>query len=117
MRFAHFAKAGAVTLSDLMGPRLGLGCARRQRKGRYSVARLMAKHGDALLTDLRAFCHGAHRDTLCGGAEHRLCCICKTGDESRRRAWAICFRASAYLVNSSATHCRAALSSQALIAF
>jgi hypothetical protein len=30
-------------------------CARCQRKGRYSVAGLISKHGDARLTDLRDF--------------------------------------------------------------
>jgi len=48
-------RSGAVTLSDLMDPALTLVCARCQRKGRYSVARLMSKHGDARLTDLRTF--------------------------------------------------------------
>jgi hypothetical protein len=38
---------GAVSLSDLIATTLGLVCARCQRKGRYSVARLMSKHGDS----------------------------------------------------------------------
>ena len=48
-------RQGAVTLSDLIAPRLTLVCARCERRGVYSVARLMAKHGDARLTDLRSF--------------------------------------------------------------
>jgi hypothetical protein len=48
-------REGAVTLSDLVAPTLTLDCAPCGRKGVYSVARLQAKHGDARLTDLRAF--------------------------------------------------------------
>ena len=48
-------RSGAVTLSDLIRLTLTLACARCQRKSRYSVYRLMAKHGDARLTDLRGF--------------------------------------------------------------
>ena len=44
-----------MRLSDLIAPRLTLVCARCERRGVYSVARLMAKHGDARLTDLRSF--------------------------------------------------------------
>jgi hypothetical protein len=45
-------RQGAVTLSDLIAPILTLICARCERKGVYSVARLTAKHGDVRLTDL-----------------------------------------------------------------
>jgi len=48
-------RQGAVTLSDLIAPTLTLVCTRCERRGVYSVARLMAKHGDARLTDLRSF--------------------------------------------------------------
>jgi hypothetical protein len=48
-------RQGAITLSDLVTPTLMLVCTRCERKGVYSVARLMAKHGDARLTDLRSF--------------------------------------------------------------
>jgi hypothetical protein len=48
-------RQGAVTLSDLIIPTLTLVCVRCERRGVYSVARLMAKHGDARLTDLRSF--------------------------------------------------------------
>jgi hypothetical protein len=34
---------------------LRLACARCERTGRYSVARLLSEHGDARLTDLRDF--------------------------------------------------------------
>ena len=44
-----------MTLSDLIAPVLTLVCTRCERKGVYGVARLMAKHGDARLTDLRSF--------------------------------------------------------------
>jgi hypothetical protein len=40
-------RQGDVTLSDLIAPTLTLFCARCERRGIYSVARLMAKHGDA----------------------------------------------------------------------
>jgi hypothetical protein len=40
-------RQGAVTLSDLIAPTLTLVCGPCERKGRYSVAGLMAKHGDA----------------------------------------------------------------------
>ena len=48
-------RQGAVTLSDLIAPRLTLVCAGCERRGVYSVARLMAKHGDTRLIDLRSF--------------------------------------------------------------
>jgi hypothetical protein len=48
-------RQGAVTLSDLIAPILTLVCETCGRTGIYSVARLQAKHGDARLTDLRAF--------------------------------------------------------------
>jgi hypothetical protein len=48
-------RQGAITLSDLIAPALTLVCGPCERKGRYSVARLMTKHGDAKLTDLRTF--------------------------------------------------------------
>jgi hypothetical protein len=47
--------SGAVTLSDLIAPMLTLVCAQCDRRGRYSVARLQDRHGDATLTDLRRF--------------------------------------------------------------
>jgi hypothetical protein len=48
-------RQGAVTLSDLIVPTLTLVCTACYRRGVYSVARLIAKHGDARLTDLRTF--------------------------------------------------------------
>jgi hypothetical protein len=48
-------RSGAVTLSDVIDPTLTLVCKPCARKGVYSVARLMAKHGDAKLPDLRAY--------------------------------------------------------------
>jgi hypothetical protein len=48
-------RQGAVTLSDLISPTLTIVCAECDRRGQYSVARLIAKHGDARLTDLRIF--------------------------------------------------------------
>ena len=41
----------AVT-SDVRGPALEIACDPCGRRGRYSVAKLMAEHGDAKLTDL-----------------------------------------------------------------
>ena len=43
---------GALTLSDIRGPTLGIVCEPCGRRGRLSVAKLMAEHGDAKLTDL-----------------------------------------------------------------
>jgi hypothetical protein len=43
---------GALTLSDVRGPTLGIVCEPCGRRGRLSVARLMELHGDAKLTDL-----------------------------------------------------------------
>ena len=43
---------GSVTLSDVDAPFLNVVCAPCGRRGRYAVAGLMAKHGDAKLTDL-----------------------------------------------------------------
>lgn len=47
--------SGATTLSDVISPTLHLVCKACGRHGRFSVARLMAKHGDAGLPDLRRF--------------------------------------------------------------
>jgi hypothetical protein len=46
---------GSGALSDLISPALTLVCAVCDRRGRYSVARLQDRHGDATLTDLRRF--------------------------------------------------------------
>ena len=43
---------GALVLSDLHQPTLSIVCEPCGRRGRYSVAKLMAEHGDAKLTDL-----------------------------------------------------------------
>jgi hypothetical protein len=43
---------GALVLSDLRRPTLMIACEPCGRRGRYSVAKLMAEHGDAKLTDL-----------------------------------------------------------------
>jgi hypothetical protein len=43
---------GSIRLSDVETPFLDVVCAPCGRRGRYAVARLMAKHGDARLTDL-----------------------------------------------------------------
>jgi hypothetical protein len=43
---------GSLTLSDLEAPFLHIACALCGRRGRYAVAGLMAKHGDAKPTDL-----------------------------------------------------------------
>ena len=43
---------GALTLSDIKAPTLSIICEPCGRRGRYSVARLLEKHGDAKLTDL-----------------------------------------------------------------
>jgi hypothetical protein len=43
---------GALVLSDLRQPTLSIVCEPCGRRGRYSVVKLMAEHGDAKLTDL-----------------------------------------------------------------
>jgi hypothetical protein len=43
---------GAILLTDLQAPFLRVVCEPCGRRGSYGVARLMAKHGDAKLTDL-----------------------------------------------------------------
>ena len=43
---------GALTLSDVLSPTLSIACEPRNRRGRYSVARLVEEHGDAKLTEL-----------------------------------------------------------------
>jgi hypothetical protein len=43
---------GALILSDVRSPTLAIACEPCGRHGRYRVARLMAEHGDAKLTDL-----------------------------------------------------------------
>jgi hypothetical protein len=45
---------GAMILSDVRQPALELICEQCGRNGRYSVAGLMAKHGDAKLPELAA---------------------------------------------------------------
>jgi hypothetical protein len=46
---------GATTLSDVLSPTMTLACKACGRQGRFNVARLLAKHGDANLPDLRRF--------------------------------------------------------------
>ena len=43
---------GSVILSDLREPTLTIVCEPCGRRGRYNVARLMEKYGDAKLTEL-----------------------------------------------------------------
>ena len=43
---------GALILSDLRQPTLSIVCEPCGRRGHYSVAKLMAEHGDAKLSDL-----------------------------------------------------------------
>ncbi len=43
---------GALTLSDIRSPWLGVWCKPCARRGRYAVAQLLAKHGDARLAEL-----------------------------------------------------------------
>jgi hypothetical protein len=43
---------GALTLSDVRGPTLGIVCQPCARRRRYAVARLIQEHGDAKLIEL-----------------------------------------------------------------
>jgi hypothetical protein len=45
---------GTMILSDVRQPTLELICEQCGRRGRYSVARLLAKHGNAKLRELAA---------------------------------------------------------------
>jgi hypothetical protein len=50
---AAMPRDGSLTLSDIRGPTLAIGCERCGRHGRYNVQRLIAAHGaDAKLTEL-----------------------------------------------------------------
>jgi hypothetical protein len=49
------SRAGAKTLSDVAAPMLTIACAPCNRRGVYSVARAIAKHGDAKISGLRVF--------------------------------------------------------------
>jgi len=44
---------GALVLSDVRSPTLSIVCEPCGRHGTYNTARLMERHGDAKLTDLR----------------------------------------------------------------
>ncbi len=48
------SRDGAMTLSDVRQPALEIVCDQCGRRGRYNVARLIAKHGDAMLPELAA---------------------------------------------------------------
>jgi hypothetical protein len=48
-------RADAMMLSDLATQALTIACAPCNRRGVHSVARLIAKRGDARLTELRVF--------------------------------------------------------------
>jgi hypothetical protein len=43
---------GSLILSDVREPTLAIVCEPCSRRGVYNIARLMAEHGDAKLTDL-----------------------------------------------------------------
>jgi hypothetical protein len=43
---------GSMILTRVRSPTLVLACAACGRRGRYRVAKLLMKHGDAVLTDL-----------------------------------------------------------------
>ena len=50
---------GALIVTDVRGPILVILCEACQWRGRYNIERLMARHGDAKLTDLLfRRCHG-----------------------------------------------------------
>jgi hypothetical protein len=49
----------AHTLSDFLVPTLSIECEACGRRGRYNVAKLMGKYGDAKLPDLRHVPEGA----------------------------------------------------------
>jgi hypothetical protein len=57
------SRDGAMTLSDVSRPSLSIVCAPCGRCGRYNVAKLIERYGDAKLTDLLqtlADCQKAH---------------------------------------------------------
>src|SRR5271157_2771455 len=68
---------GAIVLSDLHAPFLHVVCEPCGRRGSYGVARLMAKHGDAKLTDLLPVLANCSRTTNGSIYDH-----CKAGFEA-----------------------------------
>ena len=62
---------GGFALSDLRGSTLSIVCARCGRRETYSKARLMARHGDAKLTDLLQTL--AHCPKGCSASTHDRC--------------------------------------------
>jgi hypothetical protein len=50
----RMTRDGALTLSDVRQAAIELVCDQCGRRGRYSVAKLIQKHGDARLPDLAA---------------------------------------------------------------
>jgi hypothetical protein len=70
----------AFTLSDVCEPTLTIVCQPCGRRGRYNVARLIEKYGDAKLPDLRhtlANCPKAHAHSI-----HDRCRV-RYGEDSR----------------------------------
>jgi hypothetical protein len=60
-------RENAHTLSDFRVPTLSIECEPCGRRGRYNVAKLMEKYGDAMLPELRhvlANCPKAHAHSI-----------------------------------------------------
>jgi hypothetical protein len=70
---------GAILLTDLQAPFLRVVCEPCGRRGSYGVARLMAKHGDAKLTDLLPILANCSRTTHSAGS---ICDCCRAGFEA-----------------------------------
>ena len=73
----------AHTLSDFLVPTLSIECEPCGRRGRYSVARLMEKYGDAKLPELRhilANCPKAKSQSIMTGAK---CATARTAARAR----------------------------------
>ena len=64
---------GSITLTDLQAPFLHVVCEPCGRRGSYGVARLMAKHGDAKLTDLLLILANCSRMTNSVGSIYDHC--------------------------------------------
>jgi hypothetical protein len=63
----------AIILTDLQAPFLHVVCEPCGRRGSYGVARLMAKHGDAKLTDLLPVLANCSRTTNSAASIYDRC--------------------------------------------
>jgi hypothetical protein len=78
-RSFNAVRENAHTLSDFRVPTLSIECEPCGRRGRYNVARLMEKYGDAKLPELLQVLAQCHKDPL----SMRDRCRVRYGEDSR----------------------------------